>query len=130
MNINEIFDSKYLRAADLKGQTPVCTITKIDIQDMKDGQQKPCIYLNHRDKGLILNKTNANMIAKMYGPETNEWLGKKIMLVTAWVDFQGDTVEAIRVRPPNQQAVPDAPPAPPPPRGEDDYARKDEDVPF
>lgn len=127
MNINEIFDSKYLRAADLKGQTPVCTITKIDIQDMKDGQQKPCIYLNHRDKGLILNKTNANMIAKMYGPETNEWIGKKIMLVTAWVDFQGDTVEAIRVRPPAQQQAPDAPP---PPRGEDDYSRKNEEPPF
>lgn len=133
MNINEVFDSKYLRAADLKGQTPICTITKIDMQDMKDGQVKPCIYLNHKDKGLVLNKTNANMIAKLYGPETDAWIGKKIMLITAWVEYQGDTVEAIRIRPPNMDPMAaQAPMEPPPPRGEDDYSRRDADpeVPF
>jgi hypothetical protein len=101
MNIDEVFTSKYISAADLKGKTPVVTITQIEMAKMQDGQSKPCIYINNNPKGLVLNKTNAKMIAKLYGAETDTWIGKKIKLITAWVEYQGDTVQAIRIRPPN-----------------------------
>ena len=60
---------------------------------------KVVVYFKGKDKGLPLNKTNANNIALAYGMETDRWLDKEIILFTAVVDFQGKSVEAIRVRP-------------------------------
>ena len=45
-----------------------------------------------------MNKSNASNIAILYGDETEDWVGKEIVLFPAMVDFQGRTVEAIRVR--------------------------------
>ena len=51
-------------------------------------------------KQLILNKTNARSIARILGTdETHTWDGHDIMLVPAQVDFKGDIVDAIRVKP-------------------------------
>jgi len=48
---------------------------------------------------LVLNKTNARTIAKVVGsPRYAEWVGKRITLVRADVEFAGDMVEAIRVK--------------------------------
>lgn len=132
MNINEIFDSKYLRASDLKDKQPVVTITQIEMAKMQDGANKPCIYVNNNPKALVLNKTNATMIGKLYGNETDAWIGKKIKLITAWVEYQGDTVQAIRIRPPSEATHTfDAAPADDalvPPRGHP--AALDDEVPF
>jgi hypothetical protein len=134
MNINEVFDSKYLRAADLQGKTPVVTITQIEMAKMQDGQNKPCIFLNNKPKGLVLNKTNATMIAKLYGGETDAWIGKQVRLITAWVEYQGDTVQAIRIRPPSDVVytadTPAAAPVIPPAHSQDDYGALDDEVPF
>jgi hypothetical protein len=62
-------------------------------------------------KALILNKTNAKTISKALGNETNNWPGKEILLVPAVVDFKGDTVDAIRIRPvPARPRVAEEPP--------------------
>ncbi len=100
MDMNQIYDSKFLKASDLAGKEYQVTITKVDVQNMDDGKRKLCVYLNNRPKGVLLNKTNANMISKLYGSETNGWINKQIVVAPAWVDFKGEQVEAIRFRPP------------------------------
>jgi hypothetical protein len=52
----------------------------------------------------VTNKTNAMAIAAKYGDETNAWNGAEIELYSTLVSFQGQMVDAIRVR----MAVPDA----------------------
>ena len=57
------------------------------------------IYFEEDHKGLVCNKTNAKTIARVTGSEDFEdWTGKKISLYRAEVEFQGDMVEAIRVK--------------------------------
>lgn len=108
MNINDAFPSNYLKAADLKGQ--VVTVVMANVAHEKIGDDdKLILYFDGKDKGLVLNKTNANNIAAIYGPETDSWRGQKVALATAWVDFQGRSVEAIRVRPPQNGASVNAP---------------------
>jgi hypothetical protein len=102
MNINETFSGSFLKAADLKGAQPTVTIAEIRMEKMGE-DTKPAIYFVGKEKGVVLNKTNATNIAAAYGPETNNWLGKKVILFSAWVDFQGKSVEAIRIRPAPQQ---------------------------
>ena len=60
---------------------------------------------------MVLNKTNAKAVAKALGNETSTWRGKAIVLVPAQVDFKGDIVDAIRVRPasPQEAPAPDSP---------------------
>lgn len=129
MNINDMFPSNYLKAADLKGQEPTVTISHIKQEQLGD-DNKVVLYFQGKEKGVVLNKTNATNIASMYGPETGDWIGKRVKLVVAWVDFQGRSVEAIRIRPP--EASNGAAPAKPVPHAlpHDGVADLDDAVPF
>lgn len=113
MRVSEAFPSTYLKAADLQGRTAVVMIDHCDIEDVGSGDRKPVLYFQGKEKGLVLNKTNANNIALLYGDDMEEWSGRQIELFEAMVDFQGKTVPAIRVRPPRRNAAPKPPPAAP-----------------
>lgn len=129
MNINEAFPSNYLKASDLKGQDVRVTIDRITMEDI-GGDHKPIVYFQGKEKGLVLNKTNGMNIAAMYGPETDGWAGNPVILYSTWVDFQGRSVEAIRVRPtPPQQSVQATQP-PPPAEAVPTTDDLDDEVPF
>lgn len=98
MNINDAYPSKYLKADDLQGRK--VTVIMADVKTEEVGKQKDfkaILYFKGKDKGMVLNKTNARKISEAYGPETNEWFGQPITLYEAQVEFQGDTVAALRV---------------------------------
>ena len=109
MNVNTIFPSNYLKAADLKGSQVRVTIDKVDLEILGQGaqaQQRPVIYFLGKDKGLVANKTNMSAIATVYGDETDDWHGAEIVLFETMVDFQGKTTPAIRVKiPPRKPAA-------------------------
>jgi hypothetical protein len=100
MNINNAFPSKYLKASELEGDTTY-TVSHIEMETLGDGADadtKPIVYFNETEKGLVLNKTNANTITGLYGPETDAWVGKPVTLFATEVDFQGKQTLSIRVR--------------------------------
>jgi len=104
MDINDAFPSKYLKASDLQGRQPTVTIDRIIIEEVgKDKDRRPCIYFQGKEKGIVLNKTNATNIGASYGSNTDAWVGRPVTLFTVWTDFNGQSVEAIRVRPAAQQ---------------------------
>ncbi len=102
MNINTVFPSKYLKADELPIETDmVVTIKEVVLEDLGNEakkETKPIVYFRECEKGLPCNKTNANTIAGMYGPDTDGWIGKKVGLFPTEVDFQGKQTLAIRVR--------------------------------
>jgi hypothetical protein len=57
---------------------------------------------------VVLNKTNAGNIAMMFGEDMDDWGGSDVELFPTMVDYQGRSVEAIRIRPvrPQKQAAP------------------------
>ncbi len=96
MNISEAFPSKYLKASDLQGLR--VQVVMADVKTEKLGDDfKPILFFKGKDKGLALNKTNANTIIAAYGPETDDWFGQPIILYEAIVEFQGKCGPAIRV---------------------------------
>lgn len=100
VNINNVYPSKYVSAGDLKGRDVTVTISRLAIEKMaNNNEERPVLYFDRADKGMVLNKTNASTIAALYGPETDNWPGKSITLFGTDVDFQGSRVPAIRVRP-------------------------------
>lgn len=119
MNVNEAFPSQYLKASDLQGQQPIVTIDRVEFEAVgQKREMKPVLYFHGKDKGMVLNKTNAKNISNLVGSfETDEWAGFRIKLYSANVEFQGETVESIRIKaaPPasgNGAAAVAPPPAP------------------
>jgi arabinogalactan endo-1,4-beta-galactosidase len=98
MNINEAFPSNYLKAADLQGRTITVKISHVTSEKLGD-DNKLIIYFEGKQKGMVLNKTNANNLAFAFGPETDDWQGAEAQLYPTMVDFQGRSVEALRIKP-------------------------------
>lgn len=102
MNIHDEFPSKYLKASDIEQDVTV-TMRDVQREDVGD-DRKPVLYVEEFDKGIVLNKTNANNIAEVYGPNTDQWRGGQMTLATAMVDFQGRSTRALRLYPPPRQS--------------------------
>lgn len=99
MKVSDAFPSNYIAASDLDGNNVTVTMKSVELEKVGD-DNKPVVYFKGKAKGLILNKTNAKNIATVYGDDMDDWEGQEIVLFPAMVDFQGKTVEAIRVRAP------------------------------
>lgn len=108
MNIDNAFPSNYLKASDIGDAQPTVTIKDVVMEKLGE-DTRPVLYFSGKEKGVVLNKTNATNIREAYGPDTEEWTGKKVVLFTAWVDFQGRSVEAIRIRPARANEAPREP---------------------
>lgn len=101
--VSEAFPSQFLRAADLQGRTIRAQIDSVRFEDV-GSEQKLIVYFAGKDKGLVLNKTNASTVAMAFGDETDNWQGNMIELFPQAVAFQGQMVPAIRVRVPAEPA--------------------------
>jgi len=97
MNINSAFPSKYLKVADLNDKKVRLTIAGVEMEqvDTKKPDQ-PVLYFRGQKKALVLNVTNKNFLVKLYGEETDNWIGQPIILKPAETEYAGDTVPCIR----------------------------------
>lgn len=102
MELESVFPSKYIKAKDLKGQDVPVVIDRADIEKIGE-DTKLVLYFRGKEKGLVTNRTNADRIAHLYGTNTDDWIGREIILYTDMVNFQNRVVEAIRVRPPQKR---------------------------
>lgn len=140
MQISTAFPSEFLRAADLQGRQVRAIIDRVEIREVgTDGEHKPVLFFQGKDKGVVLNKTNAMAVGDAYGDDTDDWAGQPVVLFEAMVSFQGKTVKAIRMRVPTpaerkvvaKNATVMAPqPAPHPVADENPGAGMDDDIPF
>lgn len=136
MNIGTAFPSKYVKAAELPEEGVALTMARVAMEDVDGkGTHKPVLYFEKAKKGLVLNVTNSKKIQQIVGSaETDEWVGKKIVLYASETEYAGDTVPCIRVRaakvPTSAKPIPA--PAPPMPEIQIDHGAPltDDDIPF
>jgi hypothetical protein len=96
-----MFPSKYFKASDCEDGELTLTIDSLRRELIGQGSQaeeKYVLYFEGEDRGLVLNKTNSTTIARLHGEDTNDWIGKQITLFATEVPFQGEVVDALRVR--------------------------------
>lgn len=101
-HVDLLFPGKYLKAADLRGMSVPVVIEDIDPRyelQMRNGgkERKPVVKLKGKEKAWVLNKTNAHMIAEVWGKEVTAWIGKTIVIRPEKVRFGAQTVDAVRV---------------------------------
>jgi hypothetical protein len=139
-NINDAFPSNYLKASDIRGSEPVVTIDRVEYEPVgRQREMKAVVYFKGKEKGVVLNKTNATKIVQLAGSAlTEDWDGCRIRLFATETEFGGETVECIRIKAaPSNRARTAAPPkTPPPPKpvavSSEDHVEPltDDDIPF
>lgn len=96
------FDNELLGAWDLQGRDVTVTIKDVVCGKVGHGKQaskKPILSFERTEKRMSGNKTNAKIIAAMYGTDTKDWIGKRITLYPTQTTYAGQSVDCIRVRP-------------------------------
>ena len=108
MKVTDAFPGNYIDALCVTGKDATLTIKSVTEPNNKktaDGTviDKPIVYFNETDKGLILNKTNGRSIGLAFGAnQMDDWVGKKITLFATTTDaFGKKNVPCVRVRPMN-----------------------------
>ena len=99
MHVNKLCPPAHLEAADLCGKDVVVTI-KSFAQHLVGAKQetKGVVFFEEFDRALVINRTNSGRIAKLYGVDTDKWVGKKVILYESEASFAGNVVPCIRVR--------------------------------
>ena len=109
---DDVFPSKYLKAADLNGKPLTVTIVSAPLETLKNPegkeQTKTILYLRGTKKLLPLNiKLTGTAVADVTGEgDSEDWAGHKIELYPAKTQMRGKTVDCIRVRAPEQPKSP------------------------
>ena len=139
---DDVFPSKYLRAADLNGTPLTVTIASAPLETLKNPegkeQTKTVLYFHGTKKLLPLNVTNWDAVADATGEDDSEnWAGHKIELYPTTTEMRKKTVDCIRIRPPGQPELPKQKPVAPAPTKKGGAAKKpslaeemDDEIPF
>ncbi len=109
------FDSNCLRVWHLHGKpltVRIVDVTAITGEMFTNGKgqivRQPKLTLKGRDGvlplPLLLNKTNAKTIARLYGKAPRGWIGHLITLYCTTTERNGETVDCIRIRPEEPKA--------------------------
>lgn len=99
-----MYPSKYLKASDLGTNQPIVRILAVKVEILGQGEdqdEKPVVYFEGKEKALVTNKTNWNTLIGLFGNETDEWIGKRIKILSTEVAFKGKMGMAIRISPMN-----------------------------
>lgn len=96
-------DKDYLGSHNLEqGEEMLLTIAKFEGEEKvktAEGESiKQVLYFKEGVPKMILNITNGTMIASLYGPQPDKWIGKQIQVYAASVAAFGKTQDALRIR--------------------------------
>ena len=104
MKLNDLFPRKYATGEDLAGKSVTLTISHLRQEKMTPTPgaapvEKWVVFFKEAQKGIVLSKTLAFQISKVVGSEdTDDWVGKKVVLYPEPVNVAGYTRTAIRAK--------------------------------
>jgi hypothetical protein len=113
MKTDDVFPKKWLSGEDLPRDTGA-TIHRVVLEELRNPkthkpERKPVAYFVGKRKALILNRTNWMTLAGLYGDESNEWTGRRVVLGRDEVDSPQGRVLAVRIRSLNPDTLPKPP---------------------
>jgi len=99
MKVSEEFPSQYLKASDLGGREVRVTMARVEREKIGT-DTKLILYFKGKEKGLVLNKTNAFAIGDAYGEDTEDWYDQPLIMFSIKTEYQGKIVDGLRCRVP------------------------------
>jgi hypothetical protein len=120
-DFDELYGTRFLSASELK--SPVtATIDRVEEETFARPGEKPrtkkVLYVRGGKKGIVLNKTNANNLAAVFGKNFEKWPGTRIVIRPEPTMVGGKPTVGIRLYPVDGsdriESGPIPPPEPPP----------------
>jgi hypothetical protein len=100
----EMYGSRFLAAADLKAPTTV-VIERIENEIFEKPGEKPrkkaVAYFKGARKGMLINKTNAAMLADSFGKSFSDWIGARVTIQAETTFFGSKPMKGLRLYPAN-----------------------------
>lgn len=119
----------YIKAEDLQGKAIRVSIERVDVEEIKSDsgkERKLVAHFTGKDKGLVLNRTNADALNDIFGTDDYEqWVGA-VVLYPDTTMFGGKRVACVRVKANMNGSAP----APPPVVEAPPVDVTDDDIPF
>ena len=114
MDMNIFQAGNWLNAAALGPAPRPFVIQSVTPQEVDEGKPpKPVVMFMGEPRGLPLNKTNLTFLINTFGSESDDWIGRTVMVLTVPVNFQGQMVQGVRMQLPVAAPAPaDVAPAP------------------
>lgn len=99
---DQLFPGRFLKAGLFQGKPVTMTITGVELEALPQerGPDKPRGVISFRETPmqLVLNSTNGQCLAAMFGRKVQEWVGRKVTLSPEEDAFGKDRVPCIRVK--------------------------------
>lgn len=122
------FPSNYYTTDDVGDGVLTVTIKDVESATFGEGSQaKKSLLISVREsrKQVKLPRAEGAFLAKTFGDEMDDWIGRKIVLMSTTAKFGGQTYDVVRVHEKKtqtaQQTRGNAPPPPREPGSDDDY---------
>ena len=107
MDYREGFKGPFATAIEIGASTPTLTINEVELQQVEklgaNGQatgvmkDRLVVFFAGVDRGLLLNRTNAECLVGLWGKDTASWVGHKVTLHTQTVQVGPKKALGIRV---------------------------------
>jgi len=102
VSVDSLFGN-YLKSGDFQEEQQV-EIQAVSVEQFgreDDSERKAIVFFRGLQKGLVLNKINAETLKEIAGtPELDDWMGVKCIIYTdPNVQFSGKRVGGLRIKP-------------------------------
>lgn len=102
MKASAMLESKYLKQSDVEEDTTVTvrSLKRVNVaRDDEEPEYRWTALFKEFEKPMVLNATNIKRMAKALGDDTDEWIGKQVVVyVDPDIEFGGNIVGGLRVR--------------------------------
>lgn len=105
MKFSDKYKGAFFKASDIHLKPKRLTIAEITEEDVS-GEPKVVVRFEKADQALVLNKTNASILADTWGDEMEDWCGKQVLLKSDRTQFSGKLVPCIRIEPVGEKSAP------------------------
>jgi hypothetical protein len=135
MRVSRTYGGNHFKGEEMDDKPLLLTIDQVDCKEFSsDGgpaKEKLVMAFKETDQTMVVNMTNAQIIAGLYGDETDDWVGEKIVVFKGRTRFGSKMVDCVSVRGPRPAANAGAlnPAAQPPRRRPEPLTQQDVDAP-
>jgi hypothetical protein len=98
MNMTDFINSNYIKGEDIAQNVLIeATIASVKMKEFEDGEKSVVALEDGRQ--LVLNQTRLKVLIGAFGPNSENWIGKPVILSRGQERYGGKPVPSVRIEP-------------------------------
>lgn len=84
LTYDQLFPGRFIKAGEMGGKATTLTIKNVYLDGLESEsgatEQKAIVAFEQTPREWVLNKTNAQCLLAMWGPDSDDWIGKRVTI--------------------------------------------------